>query len=495
MSDQNYFLNNDIIGDFNDPTVDNSGYGALSAAEKNQSYFAYFSAVGGTGPEIIDQTAYFIKYLIDAQGNVVTPQPNSIDLINLNQNFEIGKTVNVTSLEGTGLFAALLGDKTTTGVGKIESIFVTQTGSSINDYTQSIVFTDLYNSYTYDEYDFSFNARNTVTQTISSDLSLAHFSTSSFNPNYNFQTGSGPFSSISSSYRFPVNTYDYSNPVKFTFGTQIKTYNATNTNPPWVNVIIRIVTSSTITPNSFDHILCSRTYQYLNTPNFSQVNSHQANLIVTSSFLSFFSGSRVRAEVFIDDYNVYSAELAGTMFKLDQQYSNPANTTSPYWSVGQVAFVGGTGAPVYINQANYYLTASVALGNAFDFGFQQTLPPTAGTFGFSNITSIFSPQPGDFIRFEYNPLKTFIIYEVITDNPNYSLILRLNDGVPYGTQLQNCALYRIVPNGNYIILNVKKPEGTTGQPLTGFIKPQHMTKELEDNFTTIIQKLAAEGTI
>ena len=66
MSDQNYFLNTDIIGDFNDSTMDNSGYGSLSAAEKNQTYFAYFDAVGGTGPEIIDQTAYFVKYLIDS---------------------------------------------------------------------------------------------------------------------------------------------------------------------------------------------------------------------------------------------------------------------------------------------------------------------------------------------------------------------------------------------------------------------------------------------
>ena len=37
MSDQNYFLSTNIIGDFNSPTTDNSGYGALSAAEKNQT--------------------------------------------------------------------------------------------------------------------------------------------------------------------------------------------------------------------------------------------------------------------------------------------------------------------------------------------------------------------------------------------------------------------------------------------------------------------------
>ena len=79
----------DIQGDFNDSTIDGSGYGALSAAEKNQTYFAYFSSVAATSPELINQTSYFVKYLIDAQGNVVTPQPNSIDVLNLIQNFEM----------------------------------------------------------------------------------------------------------------------------------------------------------------------------------------------------------------------------------------------------------------------------------------------------------------------------------------------------------------------------------------------------------------------
>jgi hypothetical protein len=37
-------------------------------AEQNQTYFAYFDGIGGTGPELIDQSAYFIKYLIDQLG-------------------------------------------------------------------------------------------------------------------------------------------------------------------------------------------------------------------------------------------------------------------------------------------------------------------------------------------------------------------------------------------------------------------------------------------
>ena len=487
MSDQNYFSNINAIGDFNDPTIDNSGYGSLSAAEKNQTYFAYFNGVGGTGPEIIDQTAYFIKYLIDAQGNVVTPQVNSTALLNLNQNFESGKIANVTSLEGTSLFNTLLGNKTITGVGKIEPIFVTQTGSGIQDFVNTVEFTDINNSYIYDDYDFNFNAQHPIQQNIPDDLSIVNFTSASFNPYNNFKTGSASIAipTISSSYGFPVDTSTYSNPVKLIASTKLNTF-STNTHL-LVSALIRIVTSSVDNPTSFNYVLCSNTYQFQNTPlpqyTISIIN--QDSLSVSSEFTSFASGSRVRVEVYVDDNDTFSGTsyLTNNKFKSIPQYSNPSNTLYPYW-YPSIRYVD-----------SYYLTASVTLGNAYNFGFQQTLPTASNAIGFSNISIPFKPQSGDFIRFEYNPLKTFTIYEVITDTPNHSLVLRLNKPIPAGTQVQNCALYRIIPNGNYVILNVKKPPGTTGQPLTGFIKPQYMSKELEDNFSTIIQKLAAEGTI
>jgi hypothetical protein len=138
---QGFLLGNSIIGDFNTLTNNNSGYGVLPSAEKNQTYFAYFSSVGGTGPEIIDQTAYFLKYLIDAQGNVVTPQPNSIDTLNMLQNFEPGKRVNVTSLEGTTLFSTLLGTKAITDIGRIETLLVTETSSIRTEFLPTMSFT------------------------------------------------------------------------------------------------------------------------------------------------------------------------------------------------------------------------------------------------------------------------------------------------------------------------------------------------------------------
>ena len=76
-------------------------YGTISQtsiADQNQTYFAYFDGVGGTGPELIDQTAYIIKYLIDPKGNITNPdastditKPQSVPLFNLKDNFEAGK--------------------------------------------------------------------------------------------------------------------------------------------------------------------------------------------------------------------------------------------------------------------------------------------------------------------------------------------------------------------------------------------------------------------
>ena len=73
----------------------NGALGGLPVAEKNQSYFVVFIGAGGTGPEIIDETAYFITYLVDENGNVSKPSEDYASLYNLVQNFEVGKNVIV----------------------------------------------------------------------------------------------------------------------------------------------------------------------------------------------------------------------------------------------------------------------------------------------------------------------------------------------------------------------------------------------------------------
>ena len=207
---QKFLLGNGIIGDFNTSTTDESGQGSLSAAEKNQTYFAYFSSVGSTTPEIINQTAYSIKYLIDTQGNVVTPQPNSTDVLNLVQNFESGRIVNITSLEGTTLFNTLLGTKTITDVGRIQPMLITETGSGRTDYITTMSFSAGPGGVGLDNaYNYAFSA----TKAASAYISNQSFATLDFG-NVSSNSGSN-YNNSTYIYTFPNDTTSQGTQVSF----------------------------------------------------------------------------------------------------------------------------------------------------------------------------------------------------------------------------------------------------------------------------------------
>lgn len=484
---QKFLLGNNIIGDFNTTTTNNSGQGTLSAAEKNQTYFAYFDGVGGTGPEIIDQTAYFIKYLIDSQGNVVTPQANSFALLNLNQNFEAGKIANVTSLDGTTLFTPLLGNKAITGIGKIETILVTETGSGRMDYTPTMSFGASYLATSLETaYNYSFLAKkqnsawisNTTFQTLDFGVEIADI-----NNNYSPSTYT---------YTFPNDTLNQGTLVGFTVNLSIEAYDVENT------IFMQICKNgiplllNNATPN--DPITITRTF------GVGGGNPTSGGVNCSTIPTNFSAGDQITFQ-----YKVYNGNtdaqlrIRGTdsgndsYFNSFQTYVATNYITSSYWSVGTFS----------TNPTLEYtvLTASKALTGLYSNQFTQLMPTASTAFGFSTITQPFQPQPGDFIRFEYDKNKTHTIYEVGTANTGSgtnisgSLTLKVRPGIPTGSILDHFCLYRVVPNGNYIILDVQKPSGTTGQPLTGFIKPQYISKELEDNFETIISKLNAEGTL
>jgi hypothetical protein len=488
MSENLY--SSDIQGDFNDSTIDNSGYGVLPAAEKNQNYFAYFEAVGGTGPEIIDQTSYFIKYLIDAQGNVVAPQPNSIDLSNMLQNFEPGKKVNVSSLEGTTAFIQLLGDKTITHVGKIETLMTTETGSGRWDYVRTMSYAAGPGGISEETaYNYAFKGIKSVSQ-YSQDMGL--FSSYITLPcNAEPLDIGGNYNNSDYTYTFPNSTEDQGTLVRFIARVVVRMLpNPDQLNDSnWVYLTIEKQPGGSgpwqTIPNT-----SGQTYTNVQVkPTFGiKVQAY------ATPFMNFNTGDKVRARIKLDngedDARVYfyNADSNGnkTEFYNEQDYVTPNQINPPYWSIG-----------TYTTASNEFtmITASSGITGMNQNQYSQVTPTGSIAFNFNNIYLPFTPQPGDFIRFEYNPSKVHTIYEN-TITTEGSMSLKIVPSVPTGSILNHFCIYRVNPNsGNQIILDVKKPNVTTGTPLTGFIKPQYMTKELEDSFTTIVQKLAAENTI
>ena len=479
-----------------------SGYGALPVAEQNETYFAYFDSVGGTNPEIIDQTAYLIKYIIDDEGNTVNPESilnpfastqQNIALNNLIDAFEPGKNAIVSLVSNDPLLTenpnddALVGTYTITHVGRIDTIAVSQTGQNIVDYTSSIPFTPPTSNYA--NYDYSFLAKWASPQILTGSVTGAFvpikYSNVTFNPNFDYDP-------TTYSYGIPNNTSEFSNPLRFIATLEVagayaintsnasdygEGYNSIDNIPTTFN--LRIVTSSVFSPTVYDHVIATST-NLVQTSLSSFIN-------VSSSFRNFTLGSRVRVEMNVtpdSDYytsppSIHAQNTNNSKFFLQSSYGNILTASANYWTTG--------------SNNDRYLTASAELTNYYNLGYIQQLPPSSSAFGFNNIVSPFKPQAGDYIRFEYNSLKVFNVKNIITDSTSSNLVLDLGYPIPAGTIINNFVLYRIINDGTYIILDVQKP--VSGSSFTGIIRPQFTSQKLIDSSSIYIQSLVERGVI
>jgi hypothetical protein len=461
---------------FNQLTTD-GGYGALPNVEQNKTYIAHFDAVGGTGPEIIGQTAYFIKYLIDENGNVINPEPDTIALYNLLDSYEPGKNALVRLISGDPAQSSNPNDDSLTGlhpithVGRISPILMSETGSKFADTASILYFDDFaqYSTISTPEYGFRAVTTTSVTvpyadpeYTIICDLETL---ASSF---YNNSDGI---------YTFTSNTYTYNNRVKFTAnGTIIGTFNTEA--PIGSTFILTVRIKNNLNILTYQDLLFTKTnalnlsYRQdfnLKIPLQSFSNTDQVKLTfdgVASSGISDISSPIL---------------LSGIEFKAQNEYpANSITASAPYWTVGSYL----TGSNVSV------LTSSLELVNIYGSSFYQSQSQAMLTWGFSPISLAFQPQVGDFIRIEYNPDKVFNITKVeATDR----LYLTVVPPIPSGSFLNHFCLYRIINDGTYVILDVNKIQ--TGSSFTGIIQPEYISQTLKDNYSNIIQNLTQKGLI
>jgi hypothetical protein len=139
------------------------------------------------------------------------------------------------------------------------------------------------------------------------------------------------------------------------------------------------------------------------------------------------------------------------------------------------------------NTQNASITINTSLGTGAD-------KKTWNNFGFNPLKNTFSPKAGDFIRFEYSKSKVFQILQV-TSNNNV-LKLKLDGHIPLGTVIDNFIIYRIVEDGQFIVLNVKKnSEIGVDQIFTGLCLPQYPSSTLQEKSNTLIFELKQSGII
>ena len=461
----------------------NGGYGSSPNVEQNKTYMAYFDGVGGTGPEIIGQTAYFIKYLIDEQGNVVNPEPDTIALYNLLDSYEPGKNALVRLISGDPAQSSNPNDDSLTGlhpithVGRIAPILITETGSGNMDYITTMSFANL-------------------------DGSLLAQATQNLTAKFQSSTGSVFISNtdwVPMSYQNDLYSTNWAEqPSSNNWRLINYSTNAANTRIRLrVSFYVRKAGDNT---NSFQFRILKNDDQnniFFTSPEWSVDNT---NGWYAEAWTEWFDAS-------INDYFTvqYKVGTGGTGFQiqilgvaggasgttLTVEQETPLNTgfvngttgaTSSYWSVG--TYTTGSNTTV--------LTASNALYDLYTAGdLIQSTPSASSLFNFTTIATPFYPiLPGDYIRFEYNENRKHYITDVSDLN---GLHLTVVPPIATSSILDHFVLYRIINDGTYVILDVNKVQA--GSSFTGIIQPQYVSQTLKTNYNDIIQNLTSKGLI
>lgn len=517
INDPNYFLSPNASGDFNTNSNDQSGYGFYPSAEKNNTYIVYFDSIGGTGPELIDKTGFFVKYLIDEQGNVTEPSPGSIALNNLKNILTPGidNTAIVESQNATQTLSNLIGEHSIIDIGTIQPLMITETGSYPTNYIPTMSFAQ-YGSIILAEGvpNFTFLIRQPDNQTpsivytdffVGSDPmvsnTIRYSSIVSDNVRWDGDYGTDENGYRYGAYVFNENTGDYNTDVSFTFKLAVTRYSPMFS-PSAIYLQIQYCPTAddpTVAANwqRLPSINISTTNGVAPSSNYGQPIPNDELQTTISTFNTYYlgmrsnpkqfsNGDRVRFRVWIqaDVANVVLYGLNSsqwTTITATTNYSGELQTTSSYWD----------GATWPTDGSPQYLTASIGLSGFINNNMVQITPTASLSMSFSQIIFPANLQPGDNIRFEYDPTKYSKIYDVSTLDDGRT-VLKINPAIPTGSKLDHFVVYRIVDDGNYVILDVKKEAVGT---MSGFLKPKYISKTLTNNLPNIIDTLKKNGSI
>lgn len=492
--DPNYFLQSNLEGTFNGISQDQSGYGVLPAVEQNQTYFAYFNAVGDTTPELINQTQFFIKYLIDENGEIYKPNSNLINTSNVYNNFPSTSPITITSQDATVSFSNLLGEQYITDIGTVRTIMTTETGSENSAImaTMSIVQSDSpYLENTLPTYYFKANKNASQEFTGNSVVYAGSGFANSLEFDDVISNADGNWSNNDGGNNYGAYTFNSSTPdgvsisfnldlsYRVPYGTQFKIYiqYSSDNGSTWDDLQLQSSPSGFLN-NDGDTITLTYTNNGFKLINIRTVPS------------SFSSGDKIRYKFQMTSGNSMFAYLyyAGvpnvytsiyTTSNIQGTFSVPKDNI--WYSIGNVSPDN-----ILVKQG---ITFTSTMSQFLNSNYTQLLPSSSQTFGYNTPITL-QIQPGDYIRVNYDPSTLRKIYS-IEDNGSGRIKLVIYPAIS-STDFKHFTIVRVIQDGNNIIINKKK--NSIGS-FTGFIIPNNISTEFRNKIPNIINKLQNDGIL
>ena len=455
-------------------TVD-IGFGKTPSVQSLGTYFAYFDWMGGTNPELIDKTAAHIVYLIDIDGNISNPAISSSYYYNLIDNFQSNKNVNIIMNSISGSDPTIFGKYPVIRAGTIPMpIIASQTGSGFNiQPTMSfgkIGISDYYSS-------FGNNSQQIVEAYPGGAYEFLEILNIFTNNTSKIVTGSAP------NYALTV--------VAGTNTTKIK---------------FQVKLTITVDP------IGSGTHQSPRIPGVFPPFYVYINKSVDGG-LTFPTYVMYQSMIWTDlkEYTFLSDEItpiAGNQFQIIvANFSTTANNNNAFdlrIIKSDVTVLQNPTSRLIITSGETFFTSNTLPSNTLTGSYSMSLAyspfsPNKQNLNTTHFSSSgyfpflpFTIQPGDQIRFEGDESQVYGIISATPQFGNVSMSILLDGDITAGTNINSFLIRRNDPNPNFITIDTDLTTYTGGG---GFILPEHITNELQENFNKNVVSLKERGLI
>lgn len=450
---------NPTYTDFNEP-INIGLYGQNAAIDVNQSLVAYCDWIGGTTPELNDKVAAHIKYLINENGDAVSPNLFSTTIRDVQNNFVERDSIEVSLIEpspGSGM-EVLNGDKTIIKGGyRVEPILYTQIptfpfSSSVEFITSSLLPLGDFRSSAIRDTAQSFNVGTSDPLICTTELFDKVNSYNNTNGIYTVQS-----STVESG-------------VDITFETNL-TYNVPPAGGGLVDIRIENTSTSTLLVQN------QRTFGGTGTNASASIDISLRSTVLAADLVT---GHQYKVLVNVTNFGGGSISVDPGANFITSQIPSPTIdhiVSGSFWGYSGSRKDVLTGSQDPLNQNYNFFTQKQIAGS-----------------GFRNNSYIFTILPGDQFRFEDDESKVFNVTRVIDPNFNSEgkIIIFLDKEISTSINKDYFLIRRYVGDGSFIIFDENKPAGSSGP---AFIKPKFTTSEMDKDIDFFIQDLKSKNLL
>ena len=443
-------------------------FGKTPSVQSLGTYFAYFNYLEETNPELINKATAHILYLIDIDGNVLTPSLSSSYYYNLIDNFESNKKANII-LNATSGNPLTIGNIPIIRAGTIPMpIIASQTGSISNPYNIQSTMSFGTSGSAVPNYNSLFvnQSGQTIQSITNGNNEILDIPTPIFSSNISLSSNTLTVTKSSNltklQIQFTLNDayidQVYPGPGYTSFDMEAYVEISTN-GGPFVRGLntIPAVQNVSATPSTL----------IFTTPLFTPINTNQYKIVI-------YNGS-----------GYYDILFPSSQVKIIQ---------TPQTSIKEVYSGSGGGFFTSSLQSLNVLTGSYSMSLMYNPSnplTQQNDTPQFSSSGYSPFLP-FDIHPGDQIRFEGDENQ---VYSIISATPQIgfaSMSILLDGNVSSGSNLNSFLIRRFDPNPNFITIDSNLNKYTGGG---GFILPKFITNEMQKNFDKNVVSLKERGLI